>query len=160
VVVVVCGGVLCSHPGEIVNVLAAIFIPHHAPACTIYKGWTGPSHLQRPPCKLAPWEHLLRPCQQRCSHSDYSLSPINGTYQILFTAITHNNMRIAVGSFKQETNDFSPVPTTRDTFEAWGVLRSNDLTHNPERVRSEPNPLAPLPSCRRHLPARTAHQRT
>src|SRR3954470_17142319 len=36
-------------------------------------------------------------------------------------------MRIAVGQLWQETNTFNPVPTTRQTFEDFGVLRGAEL---------------------------------
>lgn len=36
-------------------------------------------------------------------------------------------MRIAIGQLWQETNAFNPVPTTRADFEAFGVLRGQDL---------------------------------
>jgi microcystin degradation protein MlrC len=36
-------------------------------------------------------------------------------------------MRIAIGQLWQETNTFNPLPTTRQDFEAFGVLRGSDL---------------------------------
>lgn len=36
-------------------------------------------------------------------------------------------MRIAIGQLWQETNTFNPLPTTRDDFESFGVLRGADL---------------------------------
>jgi microcystin degradation protein MlrC len=36
-------------------------------------------------------------------------------------------MRIAIGQLWQETNTFNPLPTTRDDFEAFGVLRGDEL---------------------------------
>src|SRR3954447_3672918 len=36
-------------------------------------------------------------------------------------------MRVAVGQLCQETNTFSPVPTMRADFEAFGVMRGADL---------------------------------
>src|SRR5262249_3859707 len=36
-------------------------------------------------------------------------------------------MRIAIGQLWQETNTFNPLPTTRADFEAFGVLRGNEL---------------------------------
>ena len=46
-------------------------------------------------------------------------------------------MRVAVGAFMQETNDFSPVLTTRDTFEGedgWGVFRGAQLLEETARL--------------------------
>jgi microcystin degradation protein MlrC len=36
-------------------------------------------------------------------------------------------MRIAIGQLWQETNTFNPLPTTRDDFESFGLLRGDDL---------------------------------
>jgi microcystin degradation protein MlrC len=36
-------------------------------------------------------------------------------------------MRIAIGQLWQESNTFNPVPTTRQDFEDFGVLRGRDL---------------------------------
>src|SRR5687768_11937218 len=36
-------------------------------------------------------------------------------------------MRIAIGQLWQETNTFNPLPTTRDDFETFGVLRGEEL---------------------------------
>jgi microcystin degradation protein MlrC len=36
-------------------------------------------------------------------------------------------MRIAIGQLWQETNTFNPLPTTRDDFEKFGVLRGDEL---------------------------------
>lgn len=36
-------------------------------------------------------------------------------------------MRVAIGQLWQETNTFNPLPTTRDDFEAFGVLRGPDV---------------------------------
>src|SRR5262249_49504272 len=36
-------------------------------------------------------------------------------------------MRIAIGQLWQETNTFNPLPTTRADFEAFGVLRGDEL---------------------------------
>lgn len=36
-------------------------------------------------------------------------------------------MRIALGQLWQETNTFTPLPTTRAEFEAWGVIRGDEL---------------------------------
>lgn len=36
-------------------------------------------------------------------------------------------MRIAIGQLWQETNTLNPLPTTREDFETFGVLRGNDL---------------------------------
>ena len=36
-------------------------------------------------------------------------------------------MRIAIGQLWQETNTFNPCPTTRQDFEAFGVLRGPEL---------------------------------
>src|SRR5438876_1521943 len=36
-------------------------------------------------------------------------------------------MRIAIGQLWQETNTFNPLPTTREDFEAFGVLRGDEL---------------------------------
>src|SRR5262245_36056767 len=36
-------------------------------------------------------------------------------------------MRIAIGQLWQETNTFNPLPTTRDDFEAFGILRGDEL---------------------------------
>jgi microcystin degradation protein MlrC len=36
-------------------------------------------------------------------------------------------MRIAIGQLWQETNTFNPLPTTREDFEAFGVLRGQDM---------------------------------
>src|SRR4051794_35539900 len=37
------------------------------------------------------------------------------------------SMRIAIGQLWQETNTFNPIPTTRDDFEQFGVLRGREL---------------------------------
>ena len=44
-------------------------------------------------------------------------------------------MRVAVGAFMQETNDFSQVPTTKETFEAWGVLRGDEITADRDLIQ-------------------------
>ena len=36
-------------------------------------------------------------------------------------------MRIAIGQLWQETNTFNPLPTTRADFEAFGILRGEDV---------------------------------
>ena len=37
-------------------------------------------------------------------------------------------MRIAIGQLWQETNTLNPLPTTRDDFETFGVLRGTNLS--------------------------------
>lgn len=50
-------------------------------------------------------------------------------------------LRVAVGAFMQETNDFSPLLTVRDTFEGplgWGVMRGQEmLTNSPALPSAE-----------------------
>jgi microcystin degradation protein MlrC len=41
--------------------------------------------------------------------------------------MSQGSMRIAIGQLWQETNTFNPLPTTRQDFEAFGVLRGPDL---------------------------------
>eukprot|EP00729_Bicosta_minor_P025451 gene25451-7565_t len=43
-------------------------------------------------------------------------------------------MKIAVGSFKQETNDFSSVPTTRQTFEDFSVLVGKEVVDKADNL--------------------------
>src|SRR5580704_13591129 len=38
-----------------------------------------------------------------------------------------NNMRIAIGQLWQETNTFNPLPTARQDFEDFGVVRGSEI---------------------------------
>src|SRR4051812_37348448 len=59
-------------------------------------------------------------------------------------------MRIAVGQLWQETNTFNPVPTTRQTFERFGVVRGPELV---ERM-AETNELGGFIQSLRRWPER------
>ena len=48
-------------------------------------------------------------------------------------------MRIAIGQLWQETNTFNPLPTTRADFEAFGILRGEDVVSR----MAETNELTP-----------------